>query len=100
MYEVGLRKNGPCITINCEAIPENVLESELFGHERGAFTGAHAMVQEKLQYANRGPLFLDGIGELPVNLQVKLLRFLQEGVIQRVGGREDITVKLDVFALG
>ncbi|MFZ4855857.1 MAG: PEP-CTERM-box response regulator transcription factor [Desulfuromonadaceae bacterium] len=92
IHDAGTRKSGPFIAINCGAIPENLLESELFGHEKGAFTGAHAMVQGKLQYANKGTLFLDEIGELPVNLQVKLLRFLQEGVIQRVGGRLDIPV--------
>jgi two-component system NtrC family response regulator len=92
IHDAGSRKSGPFIAINCGAIPENLLESELFGHEKGAFTGAHAMVQGKLQYANKGTLFLDEIGELPVNLQVKLLRFLQEGVIQRVGGRQDIPV--------
>jgi len=92
LHEAGLRKNGPFIPINCGAIPDNLLESELFGHEKGAFTGAHAAVQGKLQYAHKGTLFLDEIGELPVNLQVKLLRFLQEGVIQRVGGRLDIPV--------
>jgi two-component system NtrC family response regulator len=92
LHEAGLRKNGPFIPINCGAIPENLLESELFGHEKGSFTGAHATVQGKLQYAHKGTLFLDEIGELPVNLQVKLLRFLQEGVIQRVGGRLDIPI--------
>jgi len=92
IQEASLRKNGPFIPINCGAIPENLLESEFFGHEKGAFTGAHATVMGKLQYAHKGTLFLDEIGELPVNLQVKLLRFLQEGVIQRVGGREDIMV--------
>jgi two-component system, NtrC family, response regulator len=92
IQEASLRKNGPFIPINCGAIPENLLESEFFGHEKGAFTGAHATVQGKLQYAHKGTLFLDEIGELPVNLQVKLLRFLQEGTIQRVGGREDIQV--------
>jgi len=92
IQEASLRKSAPFIPINCGAIPENLLESELFGHEKGAFTGAHATVQGKLQYAHKGTLFLDEIGELPVNLQVKLLRFLQEGTIQRVGGREDIQV--------
>jgi len=92
IHEMSLRKNGPFIPINCGAIPDNLLESELFGHEKGAFTGASAMVQGKLQYAHKGTLFLDEIGELPFNLQVKLLRFLQEGTIQRVGGREDISV--------
>ena len=92
IHEAGIRRKGPFIPINCGAIPENLLESELFGHEKGSFTGAHAMVQGKLQYANKGTLFLDEIGELPFNLQVKLLRFLQEGVIQRVGGRENISI--------
>ena len=92
IHDCGPRRSGPFIAINCGAIPENLLESELFGHEKGAFTGAHAMVQGKLQYANKGTLFLDEIGELPVNLQVKMLRFLQEGVIQRVGGRQDIPI--------
>jgi len=92
IHEAGFRKDGALIAINCGAIPDNLLESELFGYEKGSFTGAHATVKGKLQYAHRGTLFLDEIGELPLNLQVKLLRFLQEGVIQRVGGREDITV--------
>ncbi len=92
IHEAGFRKSGPFIPINCGAIPDNLLESELFGHEKGSFTGAHATVQGKLQYAHQGTLFLDEIGELPFNLQVKLLRFLQEGVIQRVGGREDIAI--------
>lgn len=92
IHEASLRKNGPFIPINCGAIPENLLESELFGHEKGSFTGAHATVPGKIQYASNGTLFLDEIGELPVNLQVKLLRFLQEGVIQRVGGRQDIPI--------
>ncbi len=92
IHEASLRKNGPFIPINCGAIPDNLLESELFGHEKGAFTGAHATVPGKIQYACNGTLFLDEIGELPVNLQVKLLRFLQEGVIQRVGGRQDIPI--------
>lgn len=92
IHEASLRKKQPFIPINCGAIPENLLESEFFGHEKGSFTGAHTTVQGKLQYAHKGTLFLDEIGELPVNLQVKLLRFLQEGIIQRVGGREDIAV--------
>lgn len=92
IHEESLRKKGPFVAINCGAIPENLLESELFGHEKGAFTGAHVAVQGRLQYAHRGTLFLDEIGELPVNLQVKLLRFLQEGTIQRVGGRDEISI--------
>ncbi len=92
IHEASMRKSGPFVAINCGAIPENLIESELFGHEKGAFTGAHSTVQGKVQYANKGTLFLDEIGELPFNLQVKLLRFLQEGVIQRVGGRVDIPI--------
>jgi two-component system NtrC family response regulator len=92
IHEASIRKDGPFIPINCGAIPENLLESEFFGHEKGSFTGAHTMVMGKLQYSHKGSLLLDEIGELPVNLQVKLLRFLQEGTIQRVGGREDIAV--------
>lgn len=93
-----LRKNGSMICINCGAIPENLIESELFGHEKGAFTGAVATVPGKVEYADKGTLFLDEIGELPVNLQVKLLRFLQEMVIQRVGGRKDIPVNVRIIA--
>jgi len=92
IHEASMRKTGPFIPINCGAIPENLIESELFGHEKGSFTGAHSTVMGKVQYANKGTLFLDEIGELPFNLQVKLLRFLQEGVIQRVGGRIDIPI--------
>ncbi|KAF0221819.1 MAG: two-component system NtrC family response [Geobacteraceae bacterium] len=90
IHAKSLRSNAPFIPINCGAIPENLLESELFGFEKGAFTGAHARVQGKVEYAHKGTLFLDEIGELPATLQVKLLRFLQEKVMQRVGGREDI----------
>lgn len=92
LHDASGRKNCPFVAVNCGAIPENLLESEFFGHEKGAFTGAHTMVQGKLQQAHNGTLFLDEIGELPLNLQVKLLRFLQEGVLQRVGGRENIAV--------
>ncbi len=96
IHEVSLRKSGPFVPINCGAIPENLLESELFGHEKGAFTGAHSTVMGKIQYAHKGTLFLDELGELPVNLQVKLLRFLQDGIIQRVGGRENIAVDVRI----
>jgi len=90
LHSLSLRAAGPLIAINCGAIPENLLESEFFGMEKGAFTGAHARIQGKFEYAHKGTLFLDEIGELPANLQVKLLRYLQEKVLQRVGGREDI----------
>ena len=78
------RKDGPFIAINCGAIPENLLESELFGHEKGAFTGAHVQRQGRVEMAQGGTLFLDEIGELSGGLQVKLLRFLQERQIERV----------------
>jgi two-component system NtrC family response regulator len=98
IHSRSLRKTGPMVCINCGAIPENLIESELFGHEKGAFTGAVSTVQGKVEYASGGTLFLDEIGELPVNLQVKLLRFLQEMVIQRVGGRKDIAVNVRIVA--
>jgi two-component system NtrC family response regulator len=84
--------------INCGAIPENLLESELFGHEKGSFTGAHASRPGKLEMANRGTVFLDEIGELSPTLQVKLLRFLQDQIIERVGGREPIQVNVRILA--
>ena len=98
IHAMSLRKDGPFVPINCGAIPETLLESELFGHEKGAFTGAHAQVQGKVEYAQNGTLFLDEIGELPALLQVKLLRFLQDKTIQRVGGREDIAVNTRILA--
>ncbi len=98
IHAMSPRKDGPFIPINCGAIPEALLESELFGHEKGSFTGAHAQVQGKVEYAQNGTLFLDEIGELPSLLQVKLLRFLQDKVIQRVGGREDISLNTRVLA--
>ncbi|HEY6010637.1 MAG TPA: sigma 54-interacting transcriptional regulator, partial [Nitrospirota bacterium] len=98
IHAMSLRKDGPFIPINCGAIPEALLEAELFGHEKGSFTGAHAQVQGKVEYAQNGTLFLDEIGELPALLQVKLLRFLQDKTIQRVGGREDIALNTRILA--
>jgi len=98
IHALSLRKNGPFVPINCGAIPETLLESELFGYEKGAFTGAHAQVQGKVEYAQNGTLFLDEIGELPPPLQVKMLRFLQDKTIQRVGGREDVVVNTRILA--
>ena len=84
------------VAINCAAIPENLLESELFGHEKGAFTGAHKQTLGKIELAANGTLFLDEIGDMPLALQAKMLRFLQERVIERVGGREEISVDVRV----
>jgi len=92
------RKDGPFIAINCSAIPETLLESELFGHEKGSFTGAHAQRKGRIESAAGGTLFLDEIGEIPLPLQVKLLRFLQEQRIERVGGRQEIEVDTRVIA--
>lgn len=89
---------GPFIAVNCGAIPENLLESELFGYEKGAFTGATAQKKGWLELAEGGTLFLDEIGELPLSLQVKLLRFLQEREIQRVGGTKTIRVDVRLIA--
>jgi two-component system NtrC family response regulator len=92
------RKEGPFVAINCGAIPENLLESELFGHEKGSFTGAHAQRKGRFELASGGTLFLDEIGELSLPLQVKLLRFLQDRSIERVGGRAPIEVDTRVLA--
>jgi len=92
------RKAGPFVAINCGAIPETLLESELFGHEKGAFTGAHVQRQGRVKTASGGTLFLDEIGELPPALQVKILRFLQDQYIERVGGRSKIQVDTRVIA--
>jgi two-component system, NtrC family, response regulator len=92
------RRDNVFMVINCGAIPENLLESELFGHEKGAFTGAHLQRKGRFELADGGTLFLDEIGELPLALQVKLLRFLQERVVERVGGREQIDVNVRVIA--
>src|SRR5262249_22383116 len=89
---------GPFIAINCNAIPENLLESELFGHEKGSFTGAHVQRKGHIESAEGGTLFLDEIGELPPSVQVKLLRFLQEKRFQRVGGRQEIQSDTRVIA--
>jgi two-component system NtrC family response regulator len=98
IHRLGARKDGPFVAINCGAIPENLLESELFGHEKGSFTGAHIQRQGRIEAAQRGTLFLDEIGELSPALQVKLLRFLQEHQIERVGGRQPIMVDTRVMA--
>lgn len=92
VHDSSRRKSGAFIAINCAAIPENLLEAELFGHEKGAFTGAVKTTEGKIELAAGGTLFLDEVGDIPLPLQVKLLRFLQERVIERIGGRKPIPV--------
>ena len=92
LHDASDRGKGAFVAINCAAIPETLLESELFGHEKGAFTGAVKTTEGKIEQANGGTLFLDEIGDVPLPLQVKLLRFLQERVIERIGGRKAIPV--------
>lgn len=92
VHESSDRRKGAFIAINCAAIPENLLESELFGHEKGAFTGAVKTTEGKIELADGGTLFLDEVGDIPLPLQVKLLRFLQERTIERIGGRKPIVV--------
>ena len=92
LHQASGRKQGAFVAINCAAIPENLLESELFGHEKGAFTGAVKTTEGKIELADGGTLFLDEVGDIPLPLQVKLLRFLQERQIERIGGRKAIDV--------
>ena len=96
VHEKSRRAKGPFVAINCAAIPENLLEAELFGYERGSFTGAVKTTPGKIEMASGGTLFLDEIGDVPLPLQVKLLRFLQERVIERIGGRQTIAVDLRI----
>lgn len=96
VHELSQRANGRFVAINCAAIPENLLESELFGYEKGAFTGAAKTTPGKIETANGGTLMLDEIGDLPLALQAKLLRFLQERVIERLGGRQEIPVDVRI----
>ena len=98
IHRLSIRASRPFIPINCSAIPENLIESELFGHEKGTFTGAHVQRKGRFEMAEGGTLFLDEIGDLPLTLQVKLLRFLQEKTIERVGGREQIEVDTRIVA--
>jgi two-component system NtrC family response regulator len=98
IHRCSARKDGPFVAINCNAIPENLLESELFGHEKGAFTGAHIQRKGMMDTAGGGTLFLDEIGELPPAIQVKLLRFLQDQRFQRVGGRQEIQIDTRLVA--
>ena len=98
IYQHGLRANMPFLVVNCVAIPENLLESELFGYEKGAFTGATHRRVGKIQQANGGTIFLDEIGDMPFNIQAKILRLLQEKNIERLGGRETIPVDVRIIA--
>ena len=98
LHALSARAGQPMVAINCAAIPETLLESELFGYERGAFTGAVKQTRGKIEMADGGTLFLDEIGDMPLALQAKLLRFLQERVIERVGGRELIQVDVRIIA--
>ena len=91
------RKEKPFVAVNCAAIPENLLESELFGYEKGAFTGASQQTKGKIEYANKGTFFLDEIGDLSLSLQSKLLRFLQERTIERIGGRQEIAIDVRII---
>jgi formate hydrogenlyase transcriptional activator len=98
IHEQSLRSQGPFVKLNCAAIPGPLLESELFGHERGAFTGAHAQTRGRFQQAHNGTLFLDEIGDLPLELQPKLLRALQEQEFERLGSTQTIRVNVRVVA--
>src|ERR1019366_7572096 len=98
LYQHGNRSNKPFIAVNCAAIPESLLESELFGHERGSFTGAQARRIGRFEQAHGGTIFLDEIGDLNANTQSKLLRVLQERTIQRLGGEATIPVDVRVLA--
>ncbi|MEO8464088.1 MAG: PEP-CTERM-box response regulator transcription factor [Gammaproteobacteria bacterium] len=96
IHQLSLRADKPFVAINCAAIPETLLESELFGFEKGAFTGAVKQTPGKIEVANRGTLFLDEIGDMPLSLQAKLLRFLQARTIERIGGRTEVPVDVRV----
>jgi two-component system NtrC family response regulator len=97
LHQLSPRANNRFMAINCAAIPENLLESELFGYEKGAFTGAAKQTKGKVELANGGTFFLDEVGDLPMALQAKLLRFLQERVVERIGGHEEIPVDVRVI---
>jgi DNA-binding NtrC family response regulator len=97
IHALSSRSDAPFVPINCAAIPENLIESELFGHERGSFTGAHTAKQGKFEIANGGVIFLDEIGELPLSLQVRLLRVLEERSFYRIGGK--VPIEVDIMIL-
>jgi two-component system NtrC family response regulator len=96
VHSLSPRADKPFVAINCAAIPDTLLESELFGYEKGAFTGAVKQTQGKFEHANGGTLFLDEIGDMPLALQAKLLRFLQDRVVERIGGRDRIPVDVRI----
>jgi transcriptional regulator with GAF, ATPase, and Fis domain len=98
IHEMSPRKDRPMITVNCAALPANLIESELFGREKGAFTGAHAKQVGRFEVAHGGTIFLDEIGEMPLELQAKLLRVLQEGEFERLGSPRTIRVNVRVIA--
>ncbi len=98
LHSQSSRSSGPFVAINCASIPNELLESELFGYEKGAFTGATRSTPGKIELANGGTLFLDEIGDMPIGLQAKILRFLQERVIERVGGRQEIAVDVRIVS--
>lgn len=98
LHRMSTRARGPCIKIDCTALPENLIESELFGHERGAFTGASAKKLGRVELANGGTLFLDEVGELPLATQSKLLRLLQDREFERLGGTETVSVDVRIVA--
>lgn len=98
IHRQSTRKDNPFVAINCGAIPEALLESELFGYEKGAFTGAAQQKRGRIEYADGGTLFLDEIGDIPLNLQVKLLRFLQDHKVQRLGGKDATSVDVRILA--
>ena len=98
IHQLSPRRRHPLVVVNCGAIPQNLLESELFGHERGAFTGAVAQKIGKLELGDKGTIFLDEVGELPLSMQVKILRCLQEGTIERIGGNKTISLDIRVVA--
>src|SRR6516162_11304519 len=97
IHRMSRRARGPFIPINCAAIPESLLESELFGHEKGAFTDAVTQNIGKIESADHGTLFLDEIGDVPLAMQVKLLRFLQDQIVERIGGRNPVQVDVRII---
>jgi two-component system NtrC family response regulator len=97
IHRLSTRRDGPFVAINCAAIPEALLEAELFGYEKGAYTGAHKQTRGKIELAVDGSLLLDEIGDMPIALQTKLLRFLEERVVERIGGRQTIPVDVRII---